>query len=215
MSPALWVTQILPDTRASNDAQRDVENAVDLHRSVMRLFPDGLGDTARQTASVLFRLDEGPAGHQILIQSAVEPDLTRLSPGYGKARTKELTPLLAALRPGALVHYRITANATRKLGKNTTAGRPKQLVPLHGQEAEEWWLRQAERAGLQPRTVQNTALSDATGRRQGQHRITHARTRFDGLAEVHDVEALTEQIATGIGRGKSYGCGLLSVAPAR
>lgn len=215
MSPALWVTQITPNTRASNDARRDIASAVGLHHRVMSLFPDGLGATARQAARVLFRLDEGPGGHHILVQSAVEPDPTRLDPLYGRARTKELTPLLSALRPGALVHYRITANATRKLGKNTTAGRPKQLVPLHGQEAEEWWARQAERAGLRLRTVQSTALSDATGRRRDSHAVTHARTRFDGLAEVRDPGALTEHVAAGIGRGKSYGCGLLSVAPAR
>ncbi|MBR7675537.1 type I-E CRISPR-associated protein Cas6/Cse3/CasE, partial [Streptomyces daliensis] len=202
-------------TRASDDARRDIRSAVDLHHRVMGLFPQGLGETARRHAGVLFRLDEGPTGHHILIQSTLTPDPGRLEPAYGTARAKELTPLIGTLRTGQLIHYRITANATRKLGNNTTEGRPKQIVPLHGQEAAQWWERQAERAGLCLRSIQSTSLGDASGRRRDKHPVNHARTRFDGLAEVRDATALVEHIVAGIGRGKSYGCGLLSVAPAR
>ncbi|MCF6523771.1 type I-E CRISPR-associated protein Cas6/Cse3/CasE [Streptomyces sp. JJ36] len=215
MTKPLWVTQIRPDTRNSRDARRDVRSAVGLHHRVMSLFPDDLGADARRQAGVLFRLDETPSGHMILVQSAVKPDPARLDPAYGMARAKELTPLLEQLRNGTTVHYRITANATRKLGKNTTAGRPKQVVPLHGQEAEEWWLRQADRAGLAVRTLTSVQLGDAVGARRDRHTVTHARTRFDGQAVVRDAEALAEHLASGFGRGKSYGCGLLSIAPAR
>ncbi|PGH46926.1 type I-E CRISPR-associated protein Cas6/Cse3/CasE [Streptomyces sp. Ru87] len=211
----LWVTEIRPDTRSSRDARRDINSAVGLHHRVMSLFPDGLGQDARQTAGVLFRLDEGPSGHVILVQSAVKPDVGRLDGTYGMARCKELTPLLEGLKTGTRVHYRITANATRKLGKNTTAGRPKQIVPLHGEEAEEWWVRQAERAGLGLRTIVSAPLSDAAGVRSDKNKVVHARTRFDGQAVVQEVAALVEQLAAGFGRGKSYGCGLLSIAPAR
>ncbi|WP_181764132.1 type I-E CRISPR-associated protein Cas6/Cse3/CasE [Streptomyces albidus (ex Kaewkla and Franco 2022)] len=215
ISKSLWVTQIRPDTRHSRDARRDVRSAVGLHHRVMSLFPDDLGPSARQQAGVLFRLDEGPDGHSVLVQSTVKPDPTRLEDSYGVARAKELTPLLEQLRPRTAVRYRITANATRKLGKNTVAGRPKQLVPLHGQDAEEWWLRQADRAGLTIRTVASTALPDAGGERRDKHTVTHARTRFDGQALVRDPAALVEHLVAGFGRGKSYGCGLLSIAPAR
>ncbi|WP_208106963.1 type I-E CRISPR-associated protein Cas6/Cse3/CasE, partial [Streptomyces sp. GC420] len=143
----LWLTRIVPDPR-DRDARRDIRSAVGLHHRVMHLFPDGLGTDARHQTGTLFRLDETPHGFSIMVQSAIAPDLSRLDRSYGTAQVKPLTPLLNALRSGTVVHYRLTANATHKLGKNTTAGRPGQVVPLHGEEAEQWWNRQAQQSGL-------------------------------------------------------------------
>lgn len=216
MSTSLWITRLVPDPR-HRDARRDLRSAVALHHRVMSLFPDGMGTQARTQAGVLFRTEELPTGGQaILVQSSIAPDSTRLPEGYGRAETKPLGPLLAQLRAGSTVHYRLIANATRKLGANTENGQPRQVKPLHGPEAEEWWHRQARRSGLDVLSVRSTALADASGRRRtDDHYVTHARTRFDGLATVTDPDALRTATAAGIGRGKSYGCGLLSTLPAR
>ena len=45
--------------------------------------------------------------------------------------------------------------------------------------------------------------------------MRHAVVRFDGIGVVTDPDALRAAVLTGIGRGKSYGCGLLSLAWAR
>lgn len=213
MSTELWITRIVPDSR-NRAALGDLRDVVRLHRRIMSLFPDGLGPDARRQAAVLFRLEERPTGTSILMQSAIRPALEKLPASYGKARCKSLTPLLNGLREGVNVHYRIIANATRKLGKNTTAGRPKQVVPLHGAEADEWWRRQADAVGLVLHSLHSRQLDTGTGRRADDNRVTHARTQFDGTATVTDPKALIDRIHTGIGRGKSYGCGLLTIAPA-
>jgi hypothetical protein len=36
-----------------------------------------------------------------------------------------------------------------------------------------------------------------------------------GVLVVHDLEAFLKALARGVGRGKAYGLGLLSLAPAR
>jgi CRISPR system Cascade subunit CasE len=213
MTSPLWITQLTPDLR-SPDALRDLRDAVRLHRRIMALFPSGLGPQARQNAGILFRIEETQAGVFVLIQSALEPSPAALPRSYGTIRSKPLTPLLNALAPGRRVRYRITANATRKLGLNTTAGRPKEVVPLHGPEAEAWWQRQAESCGLALHTVESTPLDQAAGTRRDANRVVHARTRFDGLATITDPAALSSRLRTGIGRGKAYGCGLLTLAPA-
>lgn len=212
MNTDLWITQIIPSTR-DRAVLKDLRDATYLHRRIMTLFPDRLGNQARHQTAALFRLEEQPDGFTILVQSAIEPALDNLPAGYGTARTKPLTPLLNGLAEGVSVHYRIIANATSKLGKNTTAGRPKQVVPLHGANADRWWQRQADSSGLVLHSLHSSQLPGATGHR-GKARMTHARTRFDGTATVTDPKALTERIRTGIGRGKSYGCGLLTIAPA-
>ncbi|MDL4770746.1 type I-E CRISPR-associated protein Cas6/Cse3/CasE [Actinomadura xylanilytica] len=213
MSTDLWITQIAPDPR-HRAVHGDLRDVVKLHQRIMSLFPDDLGPEARRQAAALFRLEEQPAGFTILVQSTIEPALQHLPDAYGAARTKNLTPLLDGLREGANVHYRITANATRKLGKNTTAGRPKQVVPLNGADADQWWQRQADTAGLVLHSMYSSPLGQVTGKRGDNTRLTHARTRFDGTATVTDPKMLLERIRTGIGRGKSFGCGLLTIAPA-
>ncbi|MFC9457108.1 type I-E CRISPR-associated protein Cas6/Cse3/CasE [Streptomyces sp. NPDC056983] len=215
MTLDIWLTRIIPDPR-HRDARRDIRSAVGLHHRIMMLFPDGLGSEARQQTGALFRLDETPHGHAVLVQSTIAPDATRLDPAYGQVQSKSLGPLLHKLEQGMRVQYRLTANATRKLGHNTTAGRPRQVVPLHGADAEDWWERQAATSGLTLSSVSSARLDDARGERASDKRsITHARTRFDGTALITDPDALITRLATGIGRGKAYGCGLLSIAPAR
>ncbi len=213
MTSSLWITQLNLDLR-SRDAAHDLRDAVRLHRRIMTLFPSGLGAQARHDVGVLFRIEETRAGVSVLVQSSLEPSHAALPDSYGTIRSKTLTPLLDALAPGRRVRYRIIANATRKLGLNTTAGRPKEVVPLHGPEADAWWQRQAEACGLNLHTLESTPLDQAAGTRRDTNRVVHARTRFDGLATITDPAALSSRLRTGIGRGKAYGCGLLTLAPA-
>ena len=113
------------------------------------------------------------------------------------------------------------ASAVRKPGATTRAlyNLPP-VVALSGAAAEEWWLRQAEAAGLKPLGIHSQPLDAVRGRRgtQGdaaEQHVRHARIRFDGAATIIDPDLLRTKITEGIGRGKSYGCGLLSIAPAR
>jgi CRISPR system Cascade subunit CasE len=219
----VWLTRIVPDPRSA-DVRNDTggsAGAIRLHRRLMSLFPDGLGDQARHQLGVLFRAEDTPTGLHILLQSAREPDVTKLPKGYGTAVSRPLDPLLNALRPGLTVRYRCVASAVRKPGATTRElyGLPA-VVPLQGAAADAWWIRQAEAAGLKPLTQHSAPLDSVRGARgnkgsAAEQRIRHSRTRFDGTAAIIDADRLQAVITDGIGRGKSYGCGLLSIAPAR
>jgi CRISPR system Cascade subunit CasE len=212
MNPTnLWLTRLVPD-RAHAAVWRDLEHPADLHRRVMSLFPDSLGDTPRRAAGALHRIEQHRVGTHLLIQSALPPSPDRLPPEYGRLSTTSLTPVIARLRAAAPVRYRVVANATSKLGPHTTSGRPGQLVPLRGQDAYAWWTRRAMEAGLRLDAVHATVLPPAVVR-HGAVRTPCDRTRFDGVATVTDPHALTVALAAGIGRGKAYGCGLLTVLP--
>ncbi|MFJ2565730.1 type I-E CRISPR-associated protein Cas6/Cse3/CasE [Streptomyces sp. NPDC087568] len=216
----LWLTRITPHP-ASRDARRDLADTVALHRRLMSLFPDNAGPDARAALGVLHRIDDAPTGPYVLLQSRHQPDLARLPQHYGQAVTRELNPLLAALRSGAHIHFRCTASPVRKPGATTRAlyNLPA-VVPLHGAHANEWWQRQADTAGLKVLTLNAQPLDSATGIRgqrgsSDQQRVRHARTRFDGTAVIIDPDLLRTKITEGIGRGKAYGCGLLTIAPSR
>ncbi|MFD7450571.1 type I-E CRISPR-associated protein Cas6/Cse3/CasE [Kitasatospora sp. NPDC059827] len=213
----LWLTRIIPDQR-SRDARRDSDHAIDLHHRMMSLFPDSVADTeARRRLGVLFRTESTTAGQQILLQSAQPPDLDRLPAGYGQAATKTLSPLLEALRDGLQVRYRIAANPIRRPSRATRElYQLKAVVPLQGAAAEDWWTRQSEATGLTLATLRSTPLDAARGRRRSDQRpIQHDRVLFEGTAVITDADRLRTRLTDGIGKGKAYGCGLLSIAPHR
>ncbi|GGX22805.1 type I-E CRISPR-associated protein Cas6/Cse3/CasE [Streptomyces noursei] len=220
---SVWLTRIVPDPR-SRDARRDLrgsQSAAGLHRRLMSLYPDSAGPDPRARFGVLFRVDDTPTGPHILLQSTHEPDLTRLPGGYGQARTRPLDMLLDALRPGLTIRYRCVASAVRKPSTTTRAlyDLPA-VVALKGTAADDWWLRQADAAGLKPLSVHSQPIDAAQAVRippgpGKEQRIRHARTRFEGTATIIEPDRLRTKITEGIGRGKAYGCGLLSIAPAR
>lgn len=204
----MWLTRIISNTN-DRDARRDLTDTARLHRRVMMLVPEGLGPEARHAAGVLFRVEDARAGTQILVQTAVEPQPSRLPAAYGQTAVRPLDPLLNALDKGMVLRYRIAANTSKRLGR--TSEHAGKVVALRGAAAEQWWTDRAERHGLAIRTISAVRASDAIGRQEGPS-VRHAVTRFDGLAVVTDPDAVRAAVRAGIGRGKSYGCGLLSLA---
>ncbi|MFF3787770.1 type I-E CRISPR-associated protein Cas6/Cse3/CasE [Streptomyces sp. NPDC001933] len=215
----LWLTRIVPDTR-SRDARRDLSGPIGMHRRIMSLFPSDAAPDPRAHFGILFRTEDTPTGPHLLIQSTHEPDTSHLPDGYGTALTRPLDALIDAIRPGLTIRYRCVASPVRKPGATTRAlyNLPP-VVPLTGTAADEWWLRQADLSGLKPLTHHSHPLDAIQGERHPDgappQRIRHSRTQFDGTAAIIDTDLLRTKILNGIGRGKAYGCGLLSIAPAR
>lgn len=201
-----WLMRILPDLRR-RDVNNDLRDPDLLHKRLMMLVPDEMGDHARAQAGVLFRVEETRQGIQLLVQSSMNPAVERLPDGYGEVSVRALNGLLGTLRSGLPVHYRIAANPSKRLGK--TAGKDAgKIKALRGAAAEEWWVAKAADHGLAITTVQSQSLQDLRTR----NGVRHAVVRFDGSGVVADSETLRTAVLSGIGRGKSYGCGLLSLA---
>jgi CRISPR system Cascade subunit CasE len=203
-----WLTQLTPDFR-SKLAHADLRDAVRMHQTVMKLVPDGLGSQPRLKAGVLYRVEDTPGGARILIQTQVRPDPGRLPAGYSTAQVRDLEPLLAWLHAGALVRYRLTANTCLRKSHS------KKVVPLRGADADNWWVTRAPAAGLELQSLISRSPGDAVGGEDPNRPVRHTLTQFDGVAAVTDPAVLASAIITGIGRGKSHGCGLLSIAPVR
>lgn len=200
-----------PHSRA---VQRDLRDATQLHKTLMRLVPDNLGNTPRQDAGLLYRLDEDQHASILLVQatSPLTPD--RLPSHYGQIEVKDLAAMFTALRKDLAVRYRIVVNPSKR--ERLPQEGKKQLgkvIPLSGADAEQWWARRADGSGLHLHTVQGTSLRAARAH-SSTSAMRHNLIRYEGTATITDPQALTTALLDGIGRGKSYGAGLLTLAPA-
>ena len=220
----------------SREVRRDLSDVYQMHRTVMSAFPDVQErQEARAGLAVLYRLEtgEGTGGTVLLVQSGVLPDWTHLAPDYlsgsggevGNPATRDMTLALAALHEGQVLRFRLRANPTRKIEtKSDPDGRRQngRRVDLRTETQQlEWLSRRAEQAGfgllpVHPGSDVPAVRVGAGDKLLGKGRqLTLASVLFDGLLEITDPDRLRCAVADGIGPGKAFGCGLMSLVPHR
>lgn len=213
---------------ASRDVHRCLADSHHLHARVLSMFPEVATGPARAALGVLHRLEvaERAGTITLLVQSVATPDASRLPAAFldphaggDAASSTSLGPLLDGLAPGARYRFRLRANPTRKI--DTKSGpdgerRNGRRVPVRGDEERLAWLgRKLEAAGLaivQESVVRQAPQGVARGRRAA-GTATHDAHVFEGVVAVVDPARVREAVAHGIGSGKAYGFGLLSLAP--
>ncbi|MER6557905.1 type I-E CRISPR-associated protein Cas6/Cse3/CasE [Streptomyces sp. NPDC001027] len=209
--PVLARIRLNPHHRA---VHRDLRDATQMHRTVMRMAPDNLGHSPRLQAGLLYRLEETDTASTLLVQAA-QLDPALLPAGYGHAEIKDLAPMFSALRKGLAVRYRIVLNpAKRERLPQDQKNKRGKIIPLSGGDADQWWLRRAADAGLNVHLLTPTNVAPIRPQGPQAPPMRHSLIRYDGTATVTDPDALTQAVLNGIGRGKPYGAGLLSLAPA-
>jgi CRISPR system Cascade subunit CasE len=209
------------------DVRRAIGDSHAMHALVMSLFPHVSGDTPRAELGVLYRLERQGDGERmaLLVQSNQPPDFARLKPGMLDARSgaepaasKDLRPVLDAISPKARFRFLLRGNATRRIDTKTRddgVRRHGKRVPVRGEEAREGWVRSRLAAhGLDVITCTQRPDGRSAGRRRGAL-LTHEAHLFEGVVEVANAELARRAVAGGVGPGKAFGFGLLSLAPMR
>lgn len=210
---------------AAAAVQRDLRDPTDLHRTLMRAFPGVIDPEVKMRAyhGVLHRLEVDAARGQVLlyVQSGTEPDWTQLPPGYVLAgdgvRVKPVGEVYAGLKPGRVLRFRLRANPTRKIDTKSGPNGEKRngrRVPVSGLDGQvDWLARKAEAFGFE--LLQATIAAAGSGELVKSHRSgkTFQGVLFEGRLVVRDPGRFVESLARGIGPGKAFGYGLLSVGP--
>jgi CRISPR system Cascade subunit CasE len=193
-----------------------------LHQAIMAGFaPDRRGDTR-----VLFRLEpERPRGRTVLlVQSEAEPEWDRVFDRFfGERIWAEVKELRLALAPEQRLRFRLRANPTVRKRFPDLAGKSLRIGIYGDNEttAEEklraWLDRKLDQAGA----VSNDYRVIDEGRVCGwashggvRRRLEFQSVLFEGTLIARDPQTLQGAIRQGIGSGKGFGFGLLSLAPA-
>lgn len=204
-------------------------------------LPEAGDQRQRQNAesgSILWRVDHDPRRGMVMliVQSDSEPDwqpLLKRYPGYvTPPPDAELSPISTMERQpsfhsGQRLKFRLRANPTRKI---KSVGRKNgQRLGLTKPEEQRAWLERKASDSAHPagfRLMKFDIIPDAGSRRQRMTPIpvddsevaTATRNRtfvavlFEGVLEVTAPELLQQTLRSGIGSGKAFGFGLLSVA---
>ena len=205
----------------------------EMHRTLLRAFPQSVVHKERDDdsgAGVLFRVDEQPRDNRIvvLVQSQVAPTWEYLN-NERDARghtyllcppeTKAFDPLIR-LAVGQMLAFRLRANPTKRLGKRAGDDHHKRVGLLKEEEQLKWLQRKADAGGfriLRAMVSRDEHIEDKTesprGNEKAQRHLEFVSVQFDGVLQVVSADDLGKTIVRGIGSGKGFGFGLLSLAP--
>ena len=200
--------------------------------------------TTDEAAGVLYRVDPHPQSGLpiLLVQSQVAPDWSFLQSAdfqhylypldpYQEEENPVVKERTLVLQRGQTLAFRLRANPTKRLsaGKNNKG---KRIGIYDEAEQRQWLANKGEKGGFQilraelsqGDKVQWKELREIEQRRRNERTNTVEalppktgvlEVRFDGILQVTDPAAFLTAIQAGIGSGKAFGFGLLSVAPVR
>lgn len=184
----------------------------------------------------LFVLTQSHPSWEHLVEQASWP-----SADTPQAAARDYAPLLGMLEPGRMFAFRLTANptqSTRRPEKPTPAQRAASATGTrrshrvgHRTVAHQlaWLLDRVDTWGIRIPEARVDLPADeqraqrpldvrVSGRQRlsfpkGGARVTLQQVTYEGHLIVEDPGLLADRLLSGIGRGKAYGCGLLTLAP--
>lgn len=197
----MFLTQLCLD-QLDRTVLKNLSDVYRFHQWVMKGFT-GQTDAAR----VLYRVEPEVRNGRVvvLVQSQSEPDWESIRDGLVGVHVKDFSPVLNA---ESHFRFRLRANPTvTREGKRYGLIRDADLL--------DWLHKKEERLGSRIMSARVVDEGYATGRKPNKekgHRLAIKTARFEGVMEVVDPSRLTEAVTNGIGPGKAFGCGLLSLA---
>jgi len=192
--------------------QVELHSPYEMHRTLSKAFEEG--EAAQTAARCLFRVEENPQGAiRLLVQSKTAPAWNRLTVPPGYLRTSpQLKPFQPAVQNGQLLAFRLRANPTKRLTTKREGKAQGDRVGLYTEEERHAWLvRQAANHGFRLETTTVVSEEQAACSTRGTTAVFSA-ALFEGILRVTEAKTFLAALADGIGAGKGFGFGLLSVS---
>ncbi|MBQ6327012.1 MAG: type I-E CRISPR-associated protein Cas6/Cse3/CasE [Clostridia bacterium] len=182
-----------------------------LHGAIEAAFP---GERKRR----LWRVDPLNGRQYLLIVSEDRPDLTAACAQFGMEggswETRDYAPFLSRIEAGSCWHFRLAANPT--VSKAHDQGeRGRVYAHVTADQQKKWLLSRAEKHGFCLEGSDFDIVSRGVitfNKGADRRRVTLGVCTFEGILRVSDAERFRAALTEGIGRGKAYGVGLLTIA---
>lgn len=167
----------------------------------------------------LWRIDKLRGEYYILILSEEVPNLKDFMEQFGDskspAETKEYDVLLNKIMDHSVWHFRMVANPTHSV--KTKSGRGKVMAHVTPEHQMEWLKTKAAANGFELVDDNCFVLANEwknfyKNAREKDMRVRLMLVAFEGILRVTDVDAFRNALISGIGRGKAYGAGMLTIS---
>lgn len=181
-----------------------------LHGAVESSFP---GERRRR----LWRLDRLGERLYLLILSEDIPDLSGVAEQFGtgaEPETRNYDPLLQRITAGSCWNFRLTANPTKSCKGNDPEVRGTVEAHCSVKFQKKWLMERAEKHGF---ALDEDGFTVTNIKWQHFHKkhyirpVTLLAVTYEGVLRVTDPEAFRQTLCNGMGRGKAYGLGMMTV----
>ena len=204
------IASILHLDQAGMKALR-ITDPYSLHRVVYGLYPDvrdNQSKAASQSSGILWA-DKGIKfnnRHILMLANRHPSDCAEGGYGYVNSR-----PISDSFLNHSRYRFQIIVNPTRR---DSISGK---LIPIKGHASIAMWFSERSRASwgfsVSLENLQIERIEVVQFKDKAQHLVTLAQAHVQGQLEVIDKEKFRQSFAKGIGRGRSFGCGLLQIVP--
>jgi CRISPR system Cascade subunit CasE len=148
--------------------------------------------------------------------SETKPELTSFCEQFGydnyEWESRPYDNFLEKIKNGDKLRFRITANPTKsEVSEKGSRGKVTALIITD--EQKDWLMKKAEKNGF----ILTADSFDVMQKKQYRFYKKNSRTvtltsvTFEGILTVSDADLVRNALEKGIGRGKAYGMGLLTV----
>lgn len=204
------IASVLHLDRSDIQALR-ITDPYSLHRVVYGLYPDVRDEAAKMgsiPSGILWADQGGDAqGRKILLLANRAPN-EHAEGGRGRVESR-------AIGEAFLTHthyrFKVIVNPTRR---DSASGK---LVPVKGREAVADWFAERGPASwgfaVTRERLQVDRLEVLQFQDKAKRAVTLAQAHVSGQLSVTDRALFQKSFAQGIGRGRSFGCGLLQIVP--
>lgn len=204
------IASVLQLDRAAMKALR-ITDPYSLHRVVYSLYPDMRDADAKAASqpSGILHADQGGNFHARRILLLANRTPTDCIDGqYGEVRSK---PIPNDFLGHTRYRFKVIVNPTRR---DSASGK---LVPAKGREAVAAWFTERAPASwgfdVSPEHLQVDRIEVLKFNDKALRPVTLAQAHVQGQLRVRDTEQFRNSFIHGIGRGRSFGCGLLQIVP--
>lgn len=191
-----------------------LSNPQKLHGAIESAF---LGERERN----LWRIDELCGETYLLVLSKQMPDFSNAVTQFGfegeSFESRNYEPLLERITAGSRWQFRLTANPTFSRKKPNNSSRGKVMAHTTVEHQEEWLTKHSENFGFStsPDEFAVTKIRSYSFKKMSGENVRILSVTYDGILTVIDPDKFKDALIKGIGRGKAYGNGLLTVIRAR
>lgn len=216
----MYLSRLILNVRSAQ-VHSELARPYEMHRTLLRAFAIGgvhIDRGEEIAAGVLFRMEQAERenGARVLVQSRARPDWAILSTNHDRRGQ----PYLG--EPPACKEFQLIARAGEKLAFRLRANPTKRRksdgkrVGLYNEDEQLAWLERKGREGgfslLRVTTGRDERIVDQAPSEDSPRELEFFGVQFEGVLQVLDADSLVRTVECGVGSGKAFGFGLLSLA---